>query len=388
MASCPAASLESQSVAATPRPAGLRLVVRDWRELDRPEEIARWDALAQWAAEPNPFFESWYLLPSLRALDPAGTVRLACFEADGELAGILPLRRNWTYYGNPVPHLRGWRHSNCFLGVPLIARGLERAFWTSLLDWADSHAGSALLLHLSHLPLAGPAVAALRQACASNGREWAIVERTERAMLAADASPDAYLDAAITAKKRKELRRQHRRLAERGVLAFSRREGEEGIGDWIAEFLALERSGWKGAAGSALACSPRTEALFADALRGAARRGRLERLSLTLDGRPIAMLANFVTPPGAFGYKTAYDEALARFSPGVLLQLEKLAMLERHGIEWTDSCAAADHPMIDHLWRERRAIGRINVAIGGPARRAVFRLLARRETASQAGGNA
>ena len=36
-----------------------------------------------------------------------------------------------------------------------------------------------------------------------------------------------------------------------------------------------------------------------------------------------------LTPPGAFSYKTAFDERYARFSPGVLLQRENLAMLER-----------------------------------------------------------
>ena len=113
-----------------------------------------------------------------------------------------------------------------------------------------------------------------------------------------------------------------------------------------------------------------TEALFRQSLEGAAAHGRLERLSLTLDGRPIAMLANFITAPGAFSYKTAYDEAYARFSPGVLLQCENLLMLDRADIAWTDSCAAQGHPMIDHIWRERRTIGRLSIAIGGAARRA------------------
>ena len=87
------------------------------------------------------------------------------------------------------------------------------------------------------------------------------------------------------------------------------------------------------------------------------------------------MLATFLSPPAAFSYKTAYDERLARFSPGVLLQRENLALLSRDDIDWCDSCASADHPMIDHLWRERRAIGRYSIAIGGTARRAAFRLL-------------
>jgi hypothetical protein len=92
------------------------------------------------------------------------------------------------------------------------------------------------------------------------------------------------------------------------------------------------------------------------------------------------MLASFLTPPGAFSFKTAFDERFARFSPGVLLQRENLAVLDRADVLWSDSCAAADHPMIDHIWRERRSIGRLSIGIGGPARQAVFRRLLRRET--------
>ena len=77
------------------------------------------------------------------------------------------------------------------------------------------------------------------------------------------------------------------------------------------------------------------------------------------------MLANFLTAPGAFSYKTAFDEDYARFSPGVLLQRENLALLERDGIDWVDSCAAQDHPMIDHFWRERRVIQRRSIGIAG-----------------------
>jgi hypothetical protein len=47
-------------------------------------------------------------------------------------------------------------------------------------------------------------------------------------------------------------------------------------------FLALEAAGWK--AGSALACDAATADLWRQALRGAAARGRLNRLALHLDG--------------------------------------------------------------------------------------------------------
>ena len=347
--------------------------------MDAPEARLAWDALAECAAEPNPFHEAWYLLAALRAHDPAGSVKLLRVEADGDLAGILPLQPTGRYYRWPIPHLSGWSHANCFLGQPLVARGLERPFWRAVLAWADRNAGRALFLHLLHMPLDGPLYAALQSVLAEQGRLGAVVHREERALLASEQSPQDYFEASLSAKKRKELRRQYTRLSELGELSFERSSDDTGLTRWAEDFLALEHSGWKGAQGSALASHQTTTRMFKEALSGAAARGRLERLTLTLNGEPIAMLVNFITAPGAYSYKTAFDERYARFSPGVLIQRENLALLGRTDIAWCDSCAAADHPMIDHIWRERRAVGRLSIAIGGTLRRALFGRLVRAE---------
>lgn len=352
------------------------------RRLSPPElatDHARWEALAARAAEPNPFHEAWYLVPSLAALDPVGEAEVMVLEADGEWLGLVPLARRWNYYGRPIPQLGNWLHGNAFLGSPLVAAGHEAAFWRALLDHADRTANRALFLHLSTLPLGGPLATALQAVCNEQHRPIGLVHREDRALLASPLSPEAYLDAALSGKKRKELRRQHARLSEQGTLAFHRSRDDAGLAEWASQFLMLEAAGWKGRTGSALAADPATARIFTEALAGAAARGKLERLSLTLDGAPIAMLASFITPPGAFSYKTAFDERFARFSPGVLLQRENLALLADPALEWCDSCAAADHPMIDHLWRERRAVGRVSVGIGGRIRRSVFSLLLRAE---------
>ena len=355
----------------------------DWRSFDNPQQVGRWDALASHASEPNPFFESWYLLPSFRAFRPRGA-RLLAFEVDGQLAGLIPLARTADYYDRTVPHMRGWRHANSFLGAPLVARELEPEFWQALLGWADAHCGSAAFLHLGPMPMEGTLVNSLRHALRRQQRPAALVRTEERALLQSDLSPEAYLEASLSTKKRKELRRQHRRLGEEGKLGVERVSNGEGVQRWAEQFLSLEMRGWKGEAGSALACAPETEQLFRMALDGAAQRGQLERLAVTLDGRPIAMLANFLSGRGAFAFKTAFDEDFARFSPGVLLQRENLALLDRAGTDWCDSCAATDHPMIDHFWRERRTVGHLNIAIGGPVRRGIFQILARLETGQAA----
>lgn len=349
-------------------------------ELEEPAFLAAWERLVTRAAEPNPFFEPWYLLPSLRQRDADGGVKVKAWFHEGRLAAILPVIRPSRYYGHPLTHAAGWLHANSFCGVPLVAAGLEEAFWQDLLAHFDRLPRRALFLHLPLMPAGGPVDAALDHVLTRAGRRHYVAAEENRAMLTGETTAAAYLEASMSAKKRKELRRQHNRLSEEGSLAFERIEGAEAIAEWTAEFLALEASGWKGEAGSALASAPDTRALFTEALVGAAAAGRLERLALRLDGRAIAMLANFITPPGAYSYKTAFDEAYARFSPGMLLQLENLALLERPGFVWADSCAAQGHPMIERLWRDTRRMLSRNIAIGGPLRRTAFRLLETYET--------
>lgn len=354
-------------------------------EAAAPAFFAAWEALASRAAEPNPFFEPWFALPSIEQFASQDRCRVFAHFENGQLVGLVPLARPRRYYGHAVPHVEAWQHANAFCGAPLVARGNEHGFWRALFALLDSQSGRELFLHLPDLPADGPLNAALDVVLTEDGRRGVTVEESERAMLASPLDPESYLASSMSAKKRKELRRQHKRLAELGELSIERLHDADGIAEWTSEFLALEAAGWKGEEGTALASAASTSAFFADALEGAAECGRLERLALRLDGKPIAMLANFVTPPGVFSFKTTFDENYARFSPGLLLQIENLQLLARDGVEWADSCASQGHPMIERIWREKRRFVSRNIAIGGPMRRAAFRALMAYETRKRSG---
>ena len=166
---------------------------------------------------------------------------------------------------------------------------------------------------------------------------------------------------------------------EQGAVAFRRWQAGEPLDPWIGAFLDLEARGWKGRAGSALASHGDTEAWFRAILTGAADAEKLDLRALDLDGRPLAMLVNFLCPPGGFSFKTAFDEDYARFSPGVLLQQANLDLLEDSRIAWVDSCAAPGHPMIDSVWRERRHLLWVNVPLSGTADRLRFHILTKVE---------
>jgi hypothetical protein len=343
-----------------------------WRETIDAAFILQWNDLAAHAGEPNAFFESWFLRPALEQFDCAGAIRLFALWDAGTLCGLMPVAAPSQYGRWPIPHVVNWLHHNAFLGTPLVRFGYEMAFWVALFEQLDNEPGQALFAHIQCLDLNGKSTAALSQLCTQQNRRCALVHRTERALLRHGLSVEAHYETAVRAKKRKELRRQKVRLSEEGELTFSRDDSDIGALEWADEFLALEMRGWKGANGSALATASQTRALFCEVLKGAAAAGRLERLDLRLNGKPLAMLVNFLCPPAGFSFKTTFAEDYARFSPGVLLQIENFELLHNAHVQYCDSCASEGHPMIDSLWTDRRAIGRYSVAIGGSGRRAIF----------------
>lgn len=328
---------------------------------------AAWQALALRAAEPNPFAECGFVRAAAAHLVVPEGARLLAVWRGAELLGVMPLAISAKYGRLPVRHVENWLHYHAFLGTPLVRAGDEHAFWASALAALDTADWAPGFFHLNGLVEDGAVHRALVET-----RRADTVHRTERALLAGELSAQAYYESHVRKKKRKEIGRLQARLRDLGKVACGRLQPDDDCLPWADAFLALEASGWKGRNGSALAAQAGTRAFFREALAAAHALGRLEILRLTLDGKPIAMLVNFITPPGSFSFKIAFDEDYARFSPGVLIQLENLAIRDRADIAWMDSCAVADHSMINSLWAERRSIVRVTVPLAGNARWALF----------------
>jgi hypothetical protein len=90
------------------------------------------------------------------------------------------------------------------------------------------------------------------------------------------------------------------------------------------------------------------------AVSGLAAEGKARILQLCVDARAVAAIVMLRSGATAWCWKIAYDERRARFSPGVQLILDVTErLLGDPRIERVDSCATPDHPMIDHVWRER-----------------------------------
>jgi len=338
--------------------------------------VEAWSDLAGQASEPNIFYEHWFLRPSLAHLDHHRDLKLFLLWAGeprhSQLLGLLPLAPEKPYGRWPVPFVQNWMHHNCFLGTPLVRKGLESIFWEKLLGALDESEWPGFL-HIKGMTINGPLDKALRAVCQGWERRCDLVHSEARALLEGDVTADEYYRTNIRKKKRKELLRIKRRLGEIGELQFGCHRDGDNLDAWIDEFLALERKGWKGKTGSALDCTDATREFFRSAVHGAAQSGQLERRDMRLDGQPITMLVSFRSGRGGFGFKTAFDEEYSNYSPGVQLQIENLACLDSETLDWVDSCASESHPMIDGLWVDRRHIGRFSIEPKGLVDRAVFR---------------
>jgi CelD/BcsL family acetyltransferase involved in cellulose biosynthesis len=356
-----------------PRPdRGISLALLDPKTL-APGEQAYWARLSERSLGANVFALDWFMGAAIARCGPRfPRVRLgAVRQADGDWLGTLPLVPAALIGRAPIPHWRSWRTTNQFLGGPLVASGAEKAFWQALLAALDRRPGAGLALMCEGLAADEPATLALLSAAAEEGRRVWITRRCERpARLGGSGAKDVAAEISPALKKtRARLASLERRLArEMGEVRIELHPAGADPDDWIAQFLALERAGWKGRGGSALACEPCNAALFRDAVREGHRLGLARLASLSAGGRVLAMTTWFVTGGRAFGFKMAHDEAARRHAPGRLLMRAVAEEFENNPALPFDSCNAEGSGP-DPFWPDRRQLIDCVVAIGSPARR-------------------
>lgn len=337
------------------------------------EWIPEWEALAAASIEPNVFYEPWQVLPAVDAFGKRGRlIHLLIFSVDPAapsarplLCAYFPLQRLRRFRGMPVPVLTLWKHLHCFLCTPLIRPGYAMRSLTALLEWARSDPRGAAIVQFPQVAGDGLFKKALVDFLRERRRPAFVFGTYERALFVPREDADQYLLAAVSTKSRKQLRRLTRRLSETGSVEFAELDSAGDLDAWVSDFLTLEASGWKGRADSALDCHEPERRFFTKMTHEAFRRGRLMMIAMLLNGRPIAMKCNLVAGPASFSFKIAFDEAFARFSPGVLLEVENIRRLHSSpGLQWMDSCAVSDHSMANRLWIDRRTIQTFAIASG------------------------
>jgi CelD/BcsL family acetyltransferase involved in cellulose biosynthesis len=310
----------------------------------------RWTELAGSAAAPNPFHERDFVLPAHEYFGSPRAELLVAIDGAGDWVGLMPVerRRRWRHLVGAA--LTGWTYPYGSLDSPLIARGFEERVAEALLYDARRRVG---LIAFDRFPAEGPVASALASACDALGVKPIVWQRFKRAALQRRAEDD-YVRSMLGSKHYRELRRKGRKLErELGeAVAVVDRAGDPQAVD---DFLALEAAGWKGEEGTALAFGPGA-GFFRAVCRAFAEAGRLQMLALQAGDRTVAMQCSLIAGEGLFCFKIAYDEALARFSPGTQLMVETASEFHRRPeLQWADS-GSRSNSEVERLWPDRRPL--------------------------------
>lgn len=364
------------------RGARLAEIEADWRDL-----VARADA-------PNVFMN-----PALVRLagDTQPGARCVALLAWQETADRRRLAGVWAFtIGRapqsilPVTVLSAPPTAHAYLATPVVDRDCLEATLEAMLEHIAGDSSLPKIIALDAMGADGATMHALSRLLAARGSGLCIFGQAQRPKLASTLDAKSYMEKALSSSSRKKLRQHRRRLGEKGVLESRIVAEPMAVSAAFEDFLQLEASGWKGRQGTAL-LGNESDASFARAMIAElAPRGEACIHALMLDGRPVSMQIVLRAGPVAFTWKTAYDEALHDFSPGMLLLEDySAAFLADDGIAYVDSCAFDDtsfmaawseRQAIAHLWIDARRGGSVSFTVLARLQKTFLSLRARAKT--------
>jgi CelD/BcsL family acetyltransferase involved in cellulose biosynthesis len=245
-----------------------------------------------------------------------GAARIAAVREGGQLTAVMPLVRR-----------AGVLMSAANSHTPLAGAVAEDPSYVHQIARAVVAAGAART-DLRSLDSRDPLLAELRASTLAHGHT-SIERVTDREPYVELSGSFEGYEAGLARKHRKELRRMRRRLEDEGSITFEFADGSERLDALLEEGFAIEGSGWKSDAGTAIQAVPEARRFYTEIARWAAARGWLRLAFLRLDGRPLAF--DFCLEAGGAFYalKGGFDVEYRRFGPGSLLTLESL----RHAFE-------------------------------------------------------
>jgi Acetyltransferase (GNAT) domain len=274
-------------------------------------------------------------------------------EAKVPAAGFARISAAWRKHNLPIPYFETMVTALAPAGLPSATTAPTPDDIYALLDGAEAP------ILFRNMPLAHPTTKVMFETAPHSH----VLHHWQRAGLILNGSFDEWMQNNFDQKRRKELKRLRTRLSEQGQLDSVSLQPGQDFDSFLQAFLRLERAGWKGTRGTAIASDAHGAQAIHDGLKAMHEKGRLRFWQINFDGKAIASLFALVDDGEATLGKIAYDENFAKYSPGVLIILDATASLfAEPDLELADSNAIPDHPMINRIWRDRIACADVLLA--------------------------
>ena len=326
-------------------------------------EIDRaWNELLVRSHEPNVFMD-----PAIIGGLDASAFTLLAWQGS-RLVGV------WAFAVSRLAGLTALRSpafAHAYLATPVMDRDQAEAVLSVMLDHIARASDLPKLIALDPMRLDGPTMQALSAVLGARGTQARVLGAVQRPILASELDGKQYFEKALSSSSRKKLRQHRRRLEERGAVESMVATTPNEIEKAFEDFLNLEAAGWKGQRGTALLSRASDASSVRAMIAALAERGRAEVHALYQGGKPVASQVVLRAGATAFTWKTAYDETLGDYSPGMLLLENYTAsFLADESIAMVDSCAF-DGTGFMSAWSERETIGQVLIH-AGRGRSAVF----------------
>ncbi len=246
--------------------------------------------------------------------------------------------------------------------TPVLAPGQESEALKALFQAVKAQKGLPKVIVAHSMVAEGPIWEALQALHANRTITLTSLTSWERSILLRSTAADgeSYLAQSLSGSSRKRQRAKRRTLENAGPLALRIHQSQEDVQAGYEAFLALEACGWKGKSGTALRQHPQ-DALYCQAMLvslASVERAFVATLSM---GERIIAAGLFLRVGGEVTFwKTAYDEAISKESPGVIFDI----MLTEHFFEqpWFTLLDSASDDTVDPaglIWKQRRRMARV-----------------------------
>jgi CelD/BcsL family acetyltransferase involved in cellulose biosynthesis len=288
-----------------------------------------WDRLVRAMPRPSPFLLHSWLREWWRYYGEGGTLTVHVARRDGELVGALPLCVQPRRGLRVLMFLCG-RHSA--LADVLVAPG-EAGVATALAEQASSTDHD--FADFFGLPGGSHLQAVL-------GDSLRVIERVESPVLEISGDWDDVYRAKMSAKKRSEDRRRTRNLARLGTVEVSVARTHDELAAALEDAFALHLVRWRGRPDGSEFATPTGREFVRSALLALADLDVPRIVVKKVDGRPIAFKIFFALEERMYFYRSGFDPAFARFSPGVLTTLASIEVGAREGAKRVEFLGGAE----------------------------------------------
>jgi CelD/BcsL family acetyltransferase involved in cellulose biosynthesis len=302
--------------------------------IDRVAE--EWRRLCEDGPNDEPFYRPEWIRAYVRAFEPAKRLVLITARVEGRLAAVLPLiKERRLLSGFPVTMLRSPVNAHSVRFDAVRGAGPEgdaavAAMWQFLTDRSRWD-----VLQLSAVPRSG----ALEGLCQLAGRDGFLTGsgefmRTPYIPLADLPRDQEPWRSNGSANFRSTMSRGTRKANARGPMRLQRVEAADP--GFLQRFYDLERAGWKGTMGSAIACRRDTRQFYDEVAQNAAGLQYLSLYFLELDGQTVAAHFGLTHRERYFMLKVAMDETHKDCAPGHLMINAVVADCVRRGLDEFD----------------------------------------------------